>query len=327
MGKEKFIIARIFGAYYELYSKEKGYQRAVLKGKFRLKASEERHPFVVGDLVFAEPQTSSGEFVIMEKVERRNALTRKSDKGDNHVLAGNLDQVAILASCQDPETKEGFIDRLFATVSPTGIEPLLVFTKKDLITSDYLKEKEEAYRKLGYHVLSISLNDQKSLEEFRNVIQGKVTFLCGNSGVGKSSLLNALTAMTDESHAKQTVNTISETTKKGKHTTTNSFALFLDPETVLIDSPGVKEWGILHLSREEIFFSFPELQIAKSACEFEYCCDLGTSCLAMQCYEEKLEDQRRKSLDSMLESLDKPHRTTRRDHWSEGGTDRRPGRL
>lgn len=143
MGKELFTIARIFGAYYEIYSEGTSYARAVLKGKLRLKDSGERHPFVVGDMVLAE-KSSGEEWIISERMERKNYLTRKSDRGDSHVLCANLDQLAILASCKDPETKPGFIDRLLAAAYHTQIPPLIIFTKKRIL-SPKKKSKNEKF--------------------------------------------------------------------------------------------------------------------------------------------------------------------------------------
>lgn len=316
MGKQKFTIARIFGAYYELYSPETSYVLAVLKGKLRLKDSNERHPFVVGDSVFAE-KSSGEEWVILEKEERKNYLTRKSDFGDSHVLSANLDQVAILASYLEPETKSGFIDRLLAASYHTEIPPLIVFTKKDLVSNEVQEEKESFYRKLGYEVISISVLEEASVLPLWEKCKGKRTFLCGNSGVGKSTLMNHLHKKTV-----QRTNLVSGSTKKGKHTTTNSFALFLEENTVIIDSPGVKEWGILHLERTELLESFPELRSWKAKCKEVHCCHLEENCKMIEAMETELVESRLKNLESMLESLEKPHRVTRRDHWAKSITKR-----
>jgi ribosome biogenesis GTPase len=315
LGKEQFTVARIFGAYYELYSPSTSYVRAVLKGKLRLTQSDERHPFVVGDEVWAESGT--GDWVILEKTERKNFLTRKSDQGDSHVLCANLDLLAILASLKDPETKDGFIDRLLVACYHTRIIPLIVFTKSDLVSQEFRESKENVYREHGYEVISVSTEDVSSLPPLFEKLKGNRTFLCGNSGVGKSSLLNHLTKSND-----QKTNEISGSTRKGKHTTTNSLAVFLADDTVIIDSPGVKEWGILHISKLELIESFPELRAAKSECTYEYCCDFGPECHILTVLEKNLSDSRRKSLESMIESLEKPHRVTRRDHWTQSVTKR-----
>ncbi|GBF43980.1 GTPase [Leptospira ellinghausenii] len=316
MGKELFTIARIFGAYYEIYSEATSYALAVLKGKLRLKNSNERHPFVVGDMILAE-KSSGEEWVISERLERKNYLTRKSDKGDSHVLCANLDQLAILASCKDPETKPGFIDRLLAASYHTEIPPLIIFTKKDLVSQEEIEDRETYYRELGYDVMSVSLLSEESILPLWEKIRGKRTFLCGNSGVGKSTLMNHLHQKTV-----QRTNLVSGSTKKGKHTTTNSFALFLEGNTVLIDSPGVKEWGILHLTPNELWESFPELRRVKEGCREIYCCELGSECPMRKYMNETMDETRKKSLESMIESLENPYRVTRRDHWSKAVTKR-----
>jgi len=321
MGKEHFTIARIFGAYYELYSPTYGYVRAILKGKFRLENRGEKHPFVVGDGVLAEKIPPGLDFVIEERLPRKNQFQRKSDRADAQVLGANLDQVAVLASLKDPETKEGFLDRALVAVGAAGIPALVVFTKKDLVPKEETEAKLQFYRDLGITALAVSLQDVESLQALESHFRGRTSFLCGNSGVGKSSLLNLF-----GEGIPQRVNQISTTTGKGKHTTTNSFALFLDPNTALIDSPGVKEWGILHLQPEEILDSFPEMQKQRRSCTRKDCCDEGDHCPKVQLLESGLPPARQKSLESMLESLEKPHRTTRRDHWSQAVTDRRERR-
>lgn len=115
---------------------------------------------------------------------------------------------------------------------------------------------------------------------------------------------------------------MSGTTKKGKHTTTNSFALFLEGNTVLIDSPGVKEWGILHLTPTQLWESFPELRKQKETCQEIYCCELGSECPMRKYMNESMDETRKKSLESMIESLENPHRVTRRDHWTKAVTKR-----
>ncbi|WCL48753.1 ribosome small subunit-dependent GTPase A [Leptospira sp. GIMC2001] len=302
-----FRISRIFGAYYEVYSQELGSHLAVLKGKIRLQAKEERHPFVVGDMVWAEK--SGDKWMIHSKQERKSLLMRKSSPRDGHALCSNADYAIVLASLKDPETKSGFIDRFLAAVSVSNMEPMIVFTKSDLVDAEELESRQNYYRAIGYKTHAISMTDLSGIDELKSIIQGKVCFLTGNSGVGKSTLVNILTgkivAPTQE---------VSGSTHKGKHTTTNSFALFNDDGTVIIDSPGIKEWGLLHLTQDEIEMSFPELQRARQNCKSEFCCDLSETC-EMQRSMEKLPDERIKSLESMIDSLAQPFRTTRRDHW------------
>jgi ribosome biogenesis GTPase len=306
--KKEFRISRIFGAYYEIYSQESGSCLAQLKGKLRLESRKERHPFVVGDRILAE---RSGEtWVIVQRLERSSILLRKSSNKEAHSLCANADYAVVIASLAEPETKVGFIDRVIASVSGSGMLPVLVFTKKDLVSEEEWQEKVGLYSDLGFQTFCLNSLDEDSIVEVRNFLKGKVSFLTGNSGVGKSTLLNALSQTKVQSTQK-----VSETTHKGRHTTTNSFAMFLEDGTVLIDSPGIKEWGILHLTEEEIRMSFPELQEAQKECNLEMCCTWDSDC-PVQAAIQKLPEIRAKSLESMIQSLDQPFRTTRRDHWN-----------
>jgi ribosome biogenesis GTPase / thiamine phosphate phosphatase len=305
-----FRISRIFGAYYEIYAPEFGHTLAQLKGKLRLDSKKDRHPFVVGDLVLAEKKSESWTIVSREK--RNSILHRKSSNKDAHALCANSDYAIVLISLKDPETKSGFVDRFLAAVSISGMRPILVFTKKDLVSQEEIENKTSYYRFLGYHVFVVSMTEEESLIPFREMIRNKVSFLTGNSGVGKSTLVNLLA-----NSRIQSTQEVSGSTHKGKHTTTNSLALFLEDGTVLIDSPGIKEWGILHLEPDELLMSFPELLKAREECNQEYCCELDDECSIVQILSI-LPEERRKSMESMLESLDQPFRTTRRDHWKRG---------
>ncbi len=307
--KEFFTIARVFGAFYDLYSPERGRVRAVLRGRLRTVVAKDRHPFVVGDRVRA--MESGGEWAIEEKLPRENELLRKSKEGDAQVLCANVDQVAVLASLKDPETKDGFLDRCLAAVTLAQATPIIVFTKVDLVDQETVLSRTSVYEALGYEVLTVSCHTGQGLNELISKFSSKTTYLVGNSGVGKSSLVNVLS-----DRELQKTSQVSLSTHKGKHTTTNSNFLVLDKDIVLIDSPGIKEWGILHLSKGEILDSYPELRKFKELCDVADCCDAGPGCKMLLALGEStvMSLERKKSLESMLASLENPFRITRRDH-------------
>lgn len=301
--KENFIVSKIYGAYYEIYSNTLGFKRAILKGKLRLNKTEDRHPFVVGDRITAENETPErGDWIICSKEDRSSYLTRQSSSSDKHILCANVDYVAIIASLSAPETKDGFIDRSITACYNSNVAPIIIFNKMDLVTEDSLTKRVEKYESLGYKVFPVTCTDIKSIENLLSVLQDKTTYLVGNSGVGKSSLINLITNSTE-----QKTNTISHSTQKGKHTTTNSSVIIVNPTTILIDSPGIKEWGLLHLSKGEILSSFPEITKYKKKCRVGNCCDASNNCLILQKLD-KLDEDRLKSLESMLESLEIPYR-------------------
>jgi ribosome biogenesis GTPase len=304
-----FRVSKIFGAYYEIYSFEEGIQLATLRGKLRLSAKKERHPFVVGDLVYATK--SDAKWVIDSQIERKSILYRKSSAKDAHALCSNADYAVLIASLKEPETKSGFIDRFLAAVSISGMTPILVFNKTDLVSESTIDAMTSYYKFLGYKVFLVSMMDSESIHDLKNFLKGKVSFLSGNSGVGKSTIVNLLT-----DSKVQSTQIVSESTQKGKHTTTNSSAIFLEDGTIFIDSPGIKEWGILHLDREDLLMSFPEFRMARESCESEFCCDLKEEGCKIQEIFTQIPEERSKSMESMLESLESPFRTTRRDHWN-----------
>lgn len=301
--KNNFRISRIYGAIYEIFHPDFGYRNATLKGKLRLEKKRERHPFVVGDWISVE--LTEPEAVIVNKQPRTNQLIRQNSFKDAHVLCANVDYLIVLASLHQPQTKDGFIDRCLSACHFSGIAPLIILNKRDLVNDDWIAGKKQKYESLGYRVFAINSLDKESIEDLWQIIQGNTGFFVGNSGVGKSTLLNALV----QGHGveQQKTNLISESTSKGKHTTTNSRAIFLPQQTVLIDSPGIKEWGLLHMQKYQVLQSFPEFQSLQEQCQLTNCCRGQNNChLLDHSSTIPLASDRQKSLDAILFTIENP---------------------
>ena len=250
-----------------------------IKGNFRIRGIRSTNPVAVGD--FVEVQTlPDGTNWIIEIEERRNYIIRRSTNlsKESHILAANIDQVALIVTINHPVTSTTFIDRFLATCEAYRVRALLIFNKIDLLTEDELAQLAELralYESIGYETLAISaknLNSEAINAKVSNarsavntLLQGKVTLLSGNSGVGKSTLLNALFGREITRTGK-----ISDAHDKGMHTTTFSEMYFLD-NGAIIDTPGIKGFGTIDFEREEVGHFFPEIFKVSRDCRFGNC--------------------------------------------------------
>ena len=245
-----------------------------IKGNFRIRCIRSTNPVAVGDYV----QIEDGWIVDVE--ERHNYIIRKATNlsKESHILAANIDQVALIVTVNHPITSTTFIDRFLATCEAYRVRALLIFNKLDLLTDDELAQLAELralYESLGYQTLAISaINGQ--LSDISRLLSGKVTLLSGNSGVGKSTLLNAL-------FGKEMTRTgkISDAHDKGMHTTTFSEMYFL-PDGAVIDTPGIKGFGSVDMQREEVSHYFRDIFHIGANCRFGNCTHTGEPNCAVQ---------------------------------------------
>ena len=241
-----------------------------IKGNFRIRGIRSTNPVAVGDYVNVSP-----DLWITDVEERKNYIIRRSTNlsKETHILAANIDQVALIVTINHPETSTIFIDRFLATCEAYRVPAILIFNKIDLMTDDEsarIEELRELYESLGYSTLSICAQSGQ-LSSITTLLEGKVTLLSGNSGVGKSTLLNAL-------FGKEMTRTgkISDAHDKGMHTTTFSEMYFLrlsddrSPITV-IDTPGIKGFGSIDMQREEVSHYFREIFSIGRNCRFGNC--------------------------------------------------------
>lgn len=242
-----------------------------LKGKFKITKTGSTNPIAVGDQVEVEFEGTEGNGLITDIAERDNYLIRKSvhKTGQAHILAANLDQLVVIASLKLPRTSLGFIDRLLVSAEAFHIPAKVVFNKSDLLDEDeivYSSELAKMYSSIGYDSFLTSVESQLNLELFHFCLKGKTTLLCGHSGVGKSSLINIVSP-----DLKLKTQEISSFANKGKHTTTYAEMFELEPDTFIIDTPGIKELGLMEMDDENLSGYFPEMRPFLKNCKFYNC--------------------------------------------------------
>lgn len=239
-----------------------------LKGKFRIAGIKSTNPIVVGDKV--EVVQESELWMIVKLHARKNHILRKSVNlsKQTHIIAANIDKALLMITFDSPVTTTGFIDRFLVAANAYGIEVVLLFNKIDLL-SDELKTQQEnlqtIYEKIGYTCFAISvINDD--LSQIKELMKGRVNMISGHSGVGKSTLINKL-------QPDLNINTkeVSDTHQQGQHTTTFSELHDLDFGASIIDTPGIRGFGLVELEVAELGSYFPEFFALKSACKFHNC--------------------------------------------------------
>jgi ribosome biogenesis GTPase len=243
---------------------------AQLAGKLRLQGLKHTNPVAVGDLVRLSEPIPGQPHTIEEIQARKNYLIRTSTRLDKqtHILASNLDGLWAVASVLHPRTSTGFVDRILVTAEAYSIPACIVVNKCDL-WPEHLDEAERFlshFRKLPYPVFSVSAETGLGIEDLKKWLESKTTLVCGHSGVGKSTLINALSPSLD-----LRTGGLSDKHKKGKHTTTFAEMLFLNTETRIIDTPGIKELGLVEMEEWEISHYFPEMRHFLGQCKFNNC--------------------------------------------------------
>lgn len=244
-----------------------------IKGKFRLKGIKNTNPIAVGDHVIFEEENNSDEVTgIISKIEKRkNYIIRKSVNlsKQTHIIAANIDKAFLLVTLNNPPTSTVFIDRFLATAEAYRIKAVLLFHKIDTYTDDELDEIRflaHVYRSIGYTCLGTSAETLKNIEEVKALMQGQVCLFSGHSGVGKSTIINLLAPELDLKTKR-----LSAQHNLGQHTTTNAEMYELKNNTHIIDTPGIKGFGLVDMEKDEIDSYFPEFLALKQDCKFNNC--------------------------------------------------------
>lgn len=266
----KGLILKSTGSWYSVLAEDKSVIQCRVKGKFRIQGIKTTNPVTVGDRVqFEKEKDGTGAIFTIE--ERKNYIIRRSINlsKQTHIIAANMDQALLVISLVFPKTLVGFIDRFLVTAEAYSIPVVLVFNKTDLYQREELEllsHLKQVYEKIGYNCLETSVVMGKNLKKFNKILVGKTTLLSGNSGVGKSTLVN-----TFDSNFNLKTAPISESTKTGKHTTTFAEMHPLSDGGYVIDTPGIKSFGIVDFKKEELYHYFPEFFSASTHCKFHNC--------------------------------------------------------
>ena len=305
----KGLVIKNTGSWYTVLTDDGQLLDCKIKGNFRIKGIRSTNPVAVGDRV----TVGEGNW-ITEIEDRRNYIIRKSINlsKQSHILAANVDQALLVVTVSKPETSTTFIDRFLASAEAYRVPVILIFNKVDLLSDDELRYQQmmiNLYETIGYECREISATTGMGVEELRPLLEGKITLLSGNSGVGKSTLINKLVP-----HANQRVADISEAHQTGMHTTTFSemipLTTNLSPLTSnsgwLIDTPGIKGFGTFDMEREELTSYFKEIFEFSKQCRFSDCTHTHEpGCAVLKAVEDHyIAQSRYQSYLSMLEDKD-----------------------
>jgi len=261
----KGLVMRSTGSFYNVLTDDGTLYNCRVRGKIRLKGIKETNPVAVGDHVEFDLENEIGSITAI--LPRRNHILRQSVKktGHSHVLAANIDQALLVVTLAFPRTSLGFIDRFLVSAESFGIPQVIVFNKRDMLNEEgvqMVNDLQALYRNIGVTCFSVSAaNDD--LEDVKVILENKITLVAGHSGVGKSTLLNKISP-----DLGQATGVVSDFSSKGTHTTTFAEMFQLRGKTFVIDTPGVKELGLVDISAEELSDYFPEMLGLRLDCKF-----------------------------------------------------------
>ena len=261
-------VMRSTGSWYEVMHEGERLQCRI-RGKLRLKGVRSTNPVVVGDVVCVEPD-EQGSYVISAVEPRRNYIIRRASNlsKESHIIAANVDQALLVATLFSPETATEFIDRFLVTCEAYKVPVTILLAKIDLARTkpEAVEEFHAIYESAGYRIIEVSATEGEGVEEVRELLCGKTTLLSGNSGVGKSTLVAAVEPGLDIRTGE-----ISQSHHKGKHTTTFSTMYPLSEGGYIIDTPGIKGFGLIDIEDAELAHYFPEMMRFLPDCRFYNC--------------------------------------------------------
>lgn len=307
------LVYKSTGSWYTVKSEQGDFIECRMKGKFRIKGIKSTNPIAVGDWVDYDLEETSDTVTgtIHAIHERKNYIVRKSVNLSHqmHIIASNIDRVFLLITINNPPTTTNFIDRFLVTAEAYGIETVLVFNKIDTFDEATMEEQlylQHIYQEIGYQCLRVSSTEMKGIDALKELMIGKVSMFSGHSGVGKSTLVNAM-----EPNLQLKTKVISEQSMQGQHTTTFAEMYDLSFDARIIDTPGIKGFGIVDMEKEEISGYFPEFFKLKDQCKFNNCLhkDEPHCAIKKALEDDKISWSRYKSYLKILEGDEEHYRT------------------
>jgi ribosome biogenesis GTPase len=305
------VVYKSTGSWYSVKDDSGKVWNARMKGVFKLDDITSTNPIAVGDVVDFELENENEQTVTITKIhDRRNHINRQSPriKSQQHIVAANIDQSLLIATLKEPRTSQGFIDRFLVACEMYHVPAIILFNKIDLYKDkDHQKFKQlkEVYEKVGYKVIGISLKRDKNVKSFKDLLKDKITLISGHSGVGKSTFINTIIP-----HVQIKTQDVSGWSGKGQHTTTFAEMYELPPDShrdggKIIDTPGMKEFGLVDIERQELSGYFPEMRERLNECQFNNCLHINEpGCAVKQAViDGEIDEDRYVSYVNILESI------------------------
>jgi ribosome biogenesis GTPase / thiamine phosphate phosphatase len=295
------------GSWYQVKDENGKVWNARMKGVFKLDGITSTNPIAVGDVIEFDVENSNENSVIISSIhDRRNYINRQSPriKSQQHIVAANVDQSLLIATLKDPRTSQGFIDRFLVTCEMYHVKAMVLFNKMDIYKEKELEKLEklkEVYTSIGYQVAAISVGKNQGVEELKTFLENKVTLVSGHSGVGKSTFINAILP-----DVKARTQDVSGWSGKGQHTTTFAEMYDLPFGGRIIDTPGMKEFGVVGVEKHELSGYFPEMRKKIRSCQFNNCLHINEPGCAVKegVINGDIDEDRYVSYYNILESLD-----------------------
>jgi ribosome biogenesis GTPase / thiamine phosphate phosphatase len=303
----KALVYKSTGSWYIVRDEKGNIYNARIKGVFKIDGITSTNPIAVGDEVEIETENEVEQSVMITDIhDRKNYIARQSPshKKQHHIVAANLDQSLLVVTLRDPKTSQGFMDRFLVSCEAFHVPAIILFNKADIYRNKEMEKFEEmksTFESVGYTVILASTQTGQGIEELRSLLEKKVTLFSGHSGVGKSSLINLLIP-----DINLKTKDVSGWSGKGMHTTTFAEMFDLPDGGRIIDTPGVREFGIVHIEKQELSHYFPEMRAVLNDCQFNNCMHMNEPGCAVKAAvnEGSISMDRYVSYATILDSID-----------------------